>query len=75
MRAFVAELVFTEQTRSDRGTTLRAGHVRFDPGLLAGLDVLDLEMAAIGHDRDPLHSENLSCRFGGLGQQTNVGTS
>src|SRR6266851_6606130 len=68
----VAELIFTEQARSDRGTTLRTRHVRVDPSLLAGLDVLDLEIAPIGHDRDPLHSENLLCRFGGLCQQTHI---
>jgi hypothetical protein len=61
----VAELIFTEQAPSDRGTTLRTRHVRFDPGLLAGLDVLDLEIAPISDDRDPLHAENLFCRFGG----------
>src|SRR6266404_8570176 len=68
----VAELIFTEQARSDRGTTLRTRHARVDPGLLTGLDVLDLEIAPIGHDRDPLHSENLFCRFGGLCQQTHI---
>ena len=66
----VAELVFPEQDRSDGRTTLWARHVRVDPGLLAGLDVLDLEIAPIGHDRDPLYSENLFCRFGSLCQQT-----
>ena len=68
----VAELIFTEQTRSDRGTTLGTRHVRVNPGLLTGLDVLDLEVAPVGHDRDPLHSENLFCRFGGLCQQTHI---
>src|SRR4051812_4796256 len=35
----VAELIFAELARSDRGTTLRTRHVRVDPGVLAGLDV------------------------------------
>src|SRR5580692_1121119 len=43
----VAELIFAEQTRSDRGTTLWTRHVRVDAGLLAGLDVLDLEVASV----------------------------
>src|SRR6516164_5126547 len=68
----VAELIFAEPARSDRGATLWTRHVRVDPGLLAGLDVLDLEIASVGHDRDPLHVENLFCRFGGLGQQTDI---
>ena len=68
----VAELIFTEQARSDRRTTLRTRDVRVDPGLLAGLDVLDLEIAPISDDRDPLHAENLFCRFGGLCQQTHI---
>jgi hypothetical protein len=50
----VAELIFTEQARSDRGTTLWTRHVGVDPGLLAGLEVLDLEIAPVGHDRDAL---------------------
>ena len=66
----VAKLVLTEQARSDRRTTLRAGHVRIHPGLLAGLDVLHLEVAPIGHDRDPLHTEDL---FGGLGGFASAG--
>ena len=68
----VAELILAEQARPDRGTALRARHVRLDPGLLAGLDVLDLEIAPVGHDRDCLDPENLLCRFGGLRQQTHV---
>ena len=68
----VAELILAEQARSDRRTTLRARHIRVDPGLLAGLDVLDLEITPVGDDRDPLHAENLLCRFGGLCQQTHI---
>jgi hypothetical protein len=41
----IAELIFAEEARSDRGTALGTRHVRIDPGLLAGLDVLDLEIA------------------------------
>src|SRR5262249_11173352 len=68
----VAELIFTEQTRSDRGTALRTRHVRVDPDFLAGLDVLDLEIAPVGHDRDPLHAETFLGRFGSLCQQTHI---
>ena len=46
------ELILAEQTRFDRGAFLGAGHGRLDPGLLAGFDVLDLEIAEVGHDRD-----------------------
>jgi hypothetical protein len=35
----------------------------------AGLDVLDLEVAAIGNDIDILDIENGAGRLGGLGQQ------
>ena len=62
----VAELIFTEQARSDRGTTLGTRHVRVDPSLLAGLDVLDLEIPAISDDPDLYDTENLLCRFGGF---------
>jgi hypothetical protein len=34
--------------------------------------VLDLEIAPVGHDRNPLHAENLFCRFGGLCQETHI---
>jgi hypothetical protein len=43
-----------------------------DTGLLAGLDVLDLEVAAVGDDVDPLDVQNLASRFCGLRQQTHV---
>src|SRR5262245_58102125 len=39
-----------------------ARKVRVDPSLLAGLDVLDLEIAPVGHHRDALQPENLFCR-------------
>ena len=38
------------------------------PRLFAGLNVLDLEVAAIGDDIDILDIENGACRLGGLGQ-------
>ena len=68
----VAELIFAEQARPDRRASLGARHIGLDPGLLAGLDVLDLEVALVGHDRDCLDAENLLRRFGGLRQQTHV---
>src|SRR5215472_13984692 len=68
----VAKLIFAEQARSDRGTTLGTWNVGIDAGFLAGLDIFDFKIASVGLDRDPLHPENLFCRFGGLGQQTHV---
>jgi hypothetical protein len=49
--------------------------VHCDAGLLAGLDVLDLEITPVGHDRDAIHSEKLLCRFGGLGQEAHIATT
>ena len=62
----VAELIFTEQARSHRRTTLRTRHVRFDPGFLAGLDVFDLEITLVDHDRDCLDAKDFFCRLRGL---------
>ena len=42
------------------------------PGLLAGLDVLDLEIAAVGDDRDPLDAENLLGRLRRPGEQAHI---
>ena len=47
----VAELIFAEQARSDRGTTLWTRHVRVDPGLLAG--GRRLVLGALGQGSDP----------------------
>ena len=41
-----------------------------EPRFVAGVDVLDLEVAAIGDDIDPLDTEDRTRRFGGLLQQT-----
>jgi uncharacterized protein with HEPN domain len=41
-----------EHARFDRRTTLWTRHVSVDPGLFVGLDVLYLEIAPVGHDRD-----------------------
>ena len=38
---------------------MRSGNVRDAAGLLAGLDVLDLEVAAVGDDVDRLDVQNL----------------
>src|SRR5207248_7765334 len=63
----IVELIFAEEARSDRGTRWGRGHVRIDPGLLAGLD---LEIAPrqprSAPDREPF------CRFGGLCQQPHI---
>ena len=44
----VAKLVLAKEALADRGAALRSGNVRDAAGLLAGLDVLDLEVAAVG---------------------------
>src|SRR5580698_4888250 len=59
----VAKLVLAEEALADRGAALRSGNVRDAAGLLAGLDVLDLEVAAVGDDVDRLDVENLAGRF------------
>ena len=51
---------------------MRSGNVRDAAGLLAGVDVLDLEVAAVGDDVDHLDIQNLASRFSGLRQQTHV---
>jgi hypothetical protein len=51
---------------------LRSGNVRNATDLLVGLDVLDLEVAAVGDDVDHLDVQNLASRFCGLRQQTHV---
>src|SRR5271165_3078311 len=49
----VMEFILAEQTRLDRGASLGTRHVGHDPGLLAGLDVLDLEITLVGYDSGP----------------------
>ena len=41
-------------------------------GLLAGLDVLDFEVATVGDDVDRFDPENFAGRLGGLRQQSHV---
>jgi hypothetical protein len=45
---------------------LRLRNIGRQPRLFAGLNVLDLEVAAIGDDIDILDIENGACRLGGL---------
>jgi hypothetical protein len=47
-------------------------HIRLHTGLLAGLDVLNFEIAAVSNDRDLLHAKYFLCRFCRLGQQTYI---
>ena len=51
---------------------MRLGNVRDAAGLLTGLNVLGLEVAAIGDDVDRLDVQNLAGRFCGLRQKPNV---
>ena len=55
----VAKLVLAEEALAHRGAALRSGNVRDAAGLLAGLDVLDLQVAAVGDDVDRLDVQNL----------------
>src|SRR5277367_865768 len=50
----VAKLVLAEEALADRRAALRLGNVGNAAGLLAGLDVLGLEVAAVGDDVDRL---------------------
>ena len=47
-----------------RGAALRSGNVRNATDLLTGLNVLDLEVAAVGDDTDRLDVQNLAGRVG-----------
>jgi hypothetical protein len=47
-------------------------HIGLDPGFLAGLDVFDLEITLVDHDRDCLDAKDFFCRLRGLRQQTHV---
>ena len=49
-----------------------ARHIRLDPSLFAGLDVLDLEIPTVGYDRDLFDTEDLFCRRRRLGEQPHV---
>jgi hypothetical protein len=46
--------------------------MRLEGGLLAGLDVLDFVVAAVGDDVDRLDPENVAGRLSGLRQQAHV---
>jgi hypothetical protein len=65
----IAKLVLAEEALADRGAALRSGNVRNATDLPTGLDVLGLEVAAVGDDVDPLDVQNLAGRFCGLRQQ------
>jgi hypothetical protein len=64
----IPELVLAEKTFAHRRSALRLGNMGRQPRLFAGLDVLDLEVAAIGDDIDILDIENDVGRLGGLFQ-------
>jgi hypothetical protein len=76
VRGFVVlELVLAEEARLDRRTALRTRHIRLDPGLLAGLDILDLEITLVGDDVDRSDTEDLFRRLCRLRQQPSSGHS
>src|SRR5215469_3277709 len=68
----VAEFILAKQARLDRGTSLWTGHVGRDPGLLAGLDVLDLEVTLVGHGIDRRDTKDILRRLRSPRQQTHV---
>ena len=59
-------------TMAHRRSALLLGNMGRQPRLFAGLNVLDLEVAAIGDDIDILDIENGAGRLGGLFQQAHV---
>src|SRR5829696_6264970 len=63
----VSELILAEQAGPDRGAALRARHIGRHSSLLAGLDILDLEVAAVGNYRDAVRAKQLLGRGRGLG--------
>jgi hypothetical protein len=68
----VTELVLAEEAVAHRRPALRLGDMGREPRFVAGFDVLDLEVAAIGDDVDPLDAEDRTGRFGGLFQQAHI---
>ena len=62
----VSELILAEQAGPDRGAALRARHIGHHSGLLAGLDVLDLEVAAVGNHREAVRAERRSAQDSGV---------
>ena len=47
---------------------LRLGNMRYDPGGLVVLDVIDCEVIPVGDGIDPRYIENLPCLASGFGQ-------
>ena len=68
----VSKLVLAKQALAHRGAALRPGNVRNAADFLAGLDILSLEVAAVGDDVDRLDAQDFAGRLGGLRQQTHV---
>src|SRR3954454_19290738 len=68
----VSELILAEQAGPDRGAALRARHIGRHSGLLTSLDVLDLEVAAVGNHRDAVRAKQFLGWRRGLGQQAHV---
>ena len=62
----VAELILAEEAIAHRWAALRLGNIGCQASLLAGLDILDLEVAAIGDNVDLLNTQNLARRLGRL---------
>jgi hypothetical protein len=68
----VAKLVLAEESLARRRPALGPGHMRRQPRLLAGLDVLGSEIALVGDDIDSFDIEDGAGGFGGLLQQAHV---
>jgi hypothetical protein len=61
----VSELVPAEEALAHRRSSLRLGDMRNAARLLAGLDVLHFEVAAVGDDVDRFDPENVAGRLDG----------
>jgi hypothetical protein len=64
----VLKFILAEVTGLDRGTALRTRHIGHDPSLLAGLNILDLEIALVGNGFDGLDAKDLLRRLSSLRQ-------
>jgi hypothetical protein len=64
----VAELVLAEEAPAHRWASLRARDIGDDPGLLAGFEILGLEVTPIRHSLDLLDLKHLLGGSGRWGQ-------
>ncbi|HUB63278.1 MAG TPA: hypothetical protein VL996_02360 [Methylocella sp.] len=68
----VAKLVLAEKALLHGRSPLRARHMRRQASLLAGFDILALEISFVGDDIDLLDLQNLASGLGRLLQQAHV---